>query len=100
MDILYYSLSDSLSTLNYLCLCLSVYIKHDCHAVFLIIQVNCNLYGQHPFFIGMEEKTGQAYGVFLLNSNAMRKSHTTCHFTLLFTFSLLLFWLGLKLNKS
>ncbi|KAF6039150.1 GAA [Bugula neritina] len=33
--------------------------------------VNCNLYGQHPFFIGLEEKTGNAYGVFLLNSNAM-----------------------------
>ena len=58
------------------------------------------MYGQHPFFIGMEEKTGQAYGVFLLNSNAMRKSHTTCHLILLFTYMLLIFWLVIKLNKS
>ncbi|XP_064651358.1 lysosomal alpha-glucosidase-like isoform X1 [Lineus longissimus] len=33
-------------------------------------QENTNLYGTHPFFIGIEED-GDAYGVFLLNSNAM-----------------------------
>ncbi|KAK2181122.1 hypothetical protein NP493_410g04035 [Ridgeia piscesae] len=31
---------------------------------------NTNLYGSHPFYLGME-KDGSAYGVFMLNSNAM-----------------------------
>ncbi|XP_067936400.1 lysosomal alpha-glucosidase-like [Watersipora subatra] len=33
--------------------------------------VDCNLYGQYPFFIGLEANSSKAYGVFLLNSNAM-----------------------------
>ena len=32
--------------------------------------MNENLYGVHPFFMSLEED-GSAYGVFLLNSNAM-----------------------------
>lgn len=31
---------------------------------------NKNMYGQHPFYMGIEEN-GKAHGVFLLNSNAM-----------------------------
>jgi maltase-glucoamylase len=31
---------------------------------------NKNMYGQHPFYMGIEEN-GRAHGVFLLNSNAM-----------------------------
>ncbi|KAL5020347.1 hypothetical protein ScPMuIL_003239 [Solemya velum] len=31
---------------------------------------NANLYGVHPFFLGLEDN-GKAFGVFLLNSNAM-----------------------------
>ena len=31
---------------------------------------NKNMYGQHPFYMGIEE-SGKAHGVFLLNSNAM-----------------------------
>ena len=44
----------------------------------------------------MEEKTGQAYGVFLLNSNAMRKSHT------FFSFIYVTYILNhdIKVNKS
>lgn len=37
--------------------------------------VKCNLYGQHPFFIGLDSKSGTAYGVLLLNSNAMGQCH-------------------------
>ncbi|XP_064601739.1 lysosomal alpha-glucosidase-like isoform X2 [Liolophura sinensis] len=32
---------------------------------------NLNLYGDHPFFLGLDSQ-GSAYGVFLLNSNAMQ----------------------------
>ena len=35
----------------------------------VILQKNTNLYGSHPFYMGIEN--GEAFGVFLLNSNAM-----------------------------
>ena len=38
----------------------------------LFFQQNSNLYGSHPFYLNLEP-TGNAHGVFLLNSNAMRK---------------------------
>lgn len=31
----------------------------------------CNLYGSHPFYMGLDDEDGTAFGVFLLNSNAM-----------------------------
>ena len=96
MDVLYYSLSDSLSSLQTISVCVYLFTLRTNTIMRFILQVNCNLYGQHPFFIGMEEKTGQAYGVFLLNSNAMRKSHT------FFSFIYVTYILNhdIKVNKS
>ncbi len=39
---------------------------------FFLIQAGANLYGSHPFFMSFDQNN-QAYGVFLLNSNAMGK---------------------------
>ncbi|EFA78629.1 alpha-glucosidase [Heterostelium album PN500] len=33
--------------------------------------VNLNLYGSHPFYMELNQESGNAFGVFLLNSNAM-----------------------------
>ncbi|KAJ8037783.1 Lysosomal alpha-glucosidase [Holothuria leucospilota] len=35
------------------------------------VEEGINLYGTHPFYLGLEPEYGTAYGVFLLNSNAM-----------------------------
>lgn len=39
-------------------------------------QPDVNLYGSHPFYLGLEDG-GLAHGVFLLNSNAMGKQGDT-----------------------
>ena len=39
-----------------------------------VSQYKMNSYGVHPYYMGLEED-GNAYGVFLLNSNAMGKKH-------------------------
>ena len=36
----------------------------------LLLQLNSNLYGVHPFYLAIESN-GFTHGVFLLNSNAM-----------------------------
>ena len=38
--------------------------------MFILKQAGANLYGSHPFFMSFDQNK-QAYGVFLLNSNAM-----------------------------
>ena len=42
-----------------------------------MLQRNTNLYGSHPFYMGIEN--GEAYGVFLLNSNAMGRVTDCCY---------------------
>ena len=39
-------------------------------ACYYLQEPTVNLYGVHPFYLGLEQD-GRAHGVFLLNSNAM-----------------------------